>query len=231
VGPTEPAKAGAPGGYAHRTNPEVAKVAESLHAAIRNNDVPAVARQLARAAGGVVLEYIDSNGATPLMSAARCGNPGCMALLIDAGADLNSKDDSGTTALHMAINCVCPKSAVEILIAAGAQVNPVDNCGWTPLILAAFTNSRDSVKLLLDAGANMDHQDNNGMTALHYAIAMDRIVVTAILIEHKHLETIMRSEVVACADRVVPPELAAICGDYAAMTPERREVQARHDMQ
>jgi hypothetical protein len=86
-------------------------------------------------------------------------------------------------------------------------------------------------RLLLDAGANREHRDNYGRTALDLATLCNKAEVVAIINEHERLETVVRPEVVACAGIAMPPELAELCGDYVAMTPERRTIQARQDKQ
>ena len=71
--------------------------------------------------------------------------------LINAGADINSKDERGRTPLHIAaLNDRA--DAVSALIAAGADVNAKDERGQTPLHLAADRGHAKTAKALTDAG-------------------------------------------------------------------------------
>jgi ankyrin repeat protein len=62
--------------------------------------------------------------------------------LLERGADVNAKDDSGITPLHWAANNG-NKAVAELLIAKGADVEAKNNDGRTPLILAAYNDLQD----------------------------------------------------------------------------------------
>ena len=88
--------------------------------------------------------------------------------LIDAGADVNSKDIGGNTALIHATYVTRSIYAVKMLIDAGAYVN-ID--GDTALIRAICVNhSIYTVKMLIDAGADVNIKNNYGWSALIYAV-------------------------------------------------------------
>ena len=91
--------------------------------------------------------------------------------LIDAGADLESRDEEfGHTPLMQAarLNRV---EMLQLLLGAGADVNGTggdDN--MTPLAMAAWIGSEDEVfRILLDAGADLEARDNCDLTPLHSA--------------------------------------------------------------
>ena len=72
--------------------------------------------------------------------------------LIDAGADINAKDEAGSTALMVASE-YGRTEIVKLLIATGADVNIKNELGWTALMWASRWGRKETVKLLIDAGA------------------------------------------------------------------------------
>ena len=96
--------------------------------------------------------------------------------LIAAGANLNTKDMHGRTALMLASQYVAI-DVVQALLGAGADKDVKNNNGNTALMLAsqygAITRQNGhtkTVQALLDAGADKDAKDMNGRPALILAI-------------------------------------------------------------
>lgn len=84
---------------------------------------------------------------------------------IEAGSDLNKKDQYGSTPLIIA--ATFDKTEVALaLIEGGANVNLVNNEGSTPLHTAAFFCRPVIVKALLEKGADKTIQNNYGSTPL-----------------------------------------------------------------
>jgi ankyrin repeat protein len=72
----------------------------------------------------------------PLHFAAYYGaSPNYLGLLLDHGAEINSGDGRGVTALHLAARGWDARK-VGLLIKRGANVNAVDSLGRTPLDMA-----------------------------------------------------------------------------------------------
>ena len=97
-----------------------------------------------------------AGGSTPLMYAALYGDARAVGLLLDKGADPNTKNDAGATALLWAVD---EPEATRLLLEHGADPNVRSADGLTPLLLAAaHLGSGDVVKLLLDHGAKLEGQ-------------------------------------------------------------------------
>ena len=90
-----------------------------------------------------------------LIEAAKKGEAEKVRALLDAGADVNAKDEHGATALMYALGGegkLYPAIA-KVLLDAGADVNAKAGNGVTAVMLAAFSGDAELIKLLLDAGA------------------------------------------------------------------------------
>ncbi|MGB3768636.1 MAG: ankyrin repeat domain-containing protein, partial [Phormidesmis sp.] len=84
-------------------------------------------------------------------------------LLLDAGADVNARNQVGQTALHkQRFNF----EMTGLLLAAGADVSIQDNQGRTPL----FDVNDKVAAQLIAAGADVNIQDSLGRTPLHQAV-------------------------------------------------------------
>lgn len=66
------------------------------------------------------------NGSQPIHSAARWNHPECIRVLVDAGADINSQNDSGKTPLHWAAENHAV-DAVQWLLSSGADAGLVEH--------------------------------------------------------------------------------------------------------
>jgi hypothetical protein len=96
--------------------------------------------------------------------------PGCVKLLIEAGADLEIENEFGMNPLMGAATEGCLES-VRLLIAAGASIEAKDTFGRTALMRASTAGKLDCLIELAKAGAGLDAVDKYGMTALLHAAA------------------------------------------------------------
>ncbi len=146
---------------------------------------------------------------TALVAAA--DSPEMLRLLLDHGANVNSRDASGRTALMMAAMSEKQES-VTLLLAHSAEVRLRDNRGCSALTFAAnnslfkenqdlvpllrrygapyqlidavLLNDMSSVRSMLDAGASPNVRNGDGDTALLKAVSEGNIEVVDILLKH-----------------------------------------------
>ena len=86
-----------------------------------------------------------------LLDAAETENIAAVKQHLDTGADVNAKNDTGTTPLHTAA-IFGRKEVVELLIAKGADVNAKTKYGETPLDWAILSNHSETTDLLRKHG-------------------------------------------------------------------------------
>jgi ankyrin repeat protein len=104
-----------------------------------------------------------------------------VALLIEAGVDVNSADDDGTVPLHTAAGADRTPSAMPLLVKAGARLDALDSAGDTPLCRALHASLPANALWLLAAGADPKLGCKESPT-LHVAVAEGMAdVVSALL--------------------------------------------------
>lgn len=108
---------------------------------------------------------VNLGGMPALSAAAAAGNRAMVELLLSRGANVNSKDSHGKTALHIAVEKEF-STVAEVLLANKADANAQDNSGNTPLFSAANNGSLKLVAMLLAAGANPNLPNKQGLTPL-----------------------------------------------------------------
>ncbi|KAJ1524679.1 hypothetical protein HK096_001153, partial [Nowakowskiella sp. JEL0078] len=129
----------------------------------------------------------DNEGLTPLMYAAMQGYRNNVKLLLQAGADVNLKNNNGN-ALHLSLES---KSIVDQLLKVGIDVNTSNSSGETPLILAVKGDEIFTVgiiKSLIDLGANTRVTSSDGDTLLHLAIFSKRHDIFEFLLENDFVD-------------------------------------------
>ena len=106
-------------------------------------------------------------------------------LLLEYGADLNSKTENNRTLLHSSAY----GNSLEIskfLIDSGFDVNAQDNYGWTPLHWAAVNDSLELAELLISSGADVNMKTSEGDTPLHITLESYKKTqdIVSLLIKH-----------------------------------------------
>lgn len=114
---------------------------------------PAILAQLH--AKGAPVDLPDENGNTPLLLAAGYGNIPAVCWLLDHGANLESVNLAGHTALQYAI-VRQQKEAAACLIEQGADSNKEGPHGLTPLMFAALFDAPEVAAKLMENGATLN---------------------------------------------------------------------------
>ena len=100
--------------------------------------------------------------------------------LLVKGADVNSKNSLGRTAL-MCVSEIGYTEIAQELLANGADVNFQVNNGWTALMLAILNHNTEIVKLLLQYEVDVNARTRYGMTALSKALALGHVEIVRLL--------------------------------------------------
>ena len=109
-----------------------------------------------------------------IYDAANDGNIEAVKQHLADGADVNAKNDFGSTPL-IAAALEGHKEIVELLIAKGADVDAMNEAEVTSLHYAALEGHKEISKLLLAKGADVNAKDNRGgATPLDYANAIQK---------------------------------------------------------
>ncbi|XP_076169893.1 myosin binding subunit isoform X6 [Ptiloglossa arizonensis] len=124
------------------------------------NREPAQPRQVAR--------KIKFSADCVFLAACAAGDKEEVVRLLQKGADINTGNVDGLTALHQA--CINDDlDMVEFLVEKGADINCGDNEGWTPLHATASCGFISIAKYLIEKGCNLAAVNNDGELALDIA--------------------------------------------------------------
>jgi uncharacterized protein len=121
-------------------------------------------------------------GGDAVVDAAMSGNRDAVRALLKDGADVNTAQADGMTALHWAAQ----KGDVElakVLLYASANLRATTRIGgYTPLLIASRNGDAAMIDTLLSGGADPNSATTNGTSALMLAAAAGRVdAVTALL--------------------------------------------------
>ncbi len=155
----------------------------TLSEAIKANNIEQVKRNIDR---GTPLNRQNQAGLTPLHQALlegrnRKGQPKIVAMLVKAGANVESKNKDGLTPLHWATT-LTDHEAIKVLLDAGANVESKNKNGWTPLYSAMFSGNPKLIKVLLAAGANVESGSSN-TSPLHMAATLGQTEAIKVLLD------------------------------------------------
>jgi hypothetical protein len=146
----------------------------------------AVAKLLLEAGGKVdVAMPFESGKQMPLVCAVAAADQAeALALLLDAGGDIEAKESSGLTPLHLA--CYLGNvEAATLLIDRGAALEAREEAGYTPLMMAANGGQQQTAELLLSRGAEANAEDNDRSTPIMFAAQHGHLGIVKALLAAK----------------------------------------------
>lgn len=112
---------------------------------------------------------VDSKGRTMLHVAIGQSRADLVQLLLEFGASVEARSQSGSTPLEAA-SASGETLISELLLARGAATERAEDSSLGPSHLAAGNGHVEILKLLLSQGANIDALTKDGNTALHIAV-------------------------------------------------------------
>jgi uncharacterized protein len=146
---------------------------EGIWKAARDGDLAEVQRLVGHDPG--LLTARDVLRGTPWIVASVCGHVGVVRWLLDQGAAIDERNESGDTAFFLSC-CQGHFPVVRLLLQRGADPTIAsDYAGETPLMRASSEGSLETVRLLLDdprGRMSTNHRDVGGGTALGGACYM-----------------------------------------------------------
>ncbi|RTE69319.1 hypothetical protein BHE90_016301 [Fusarium euwallaceae] len=121
-------------------------------------------------------------GQTPLSWAAMSGHQAVARLLIEKGANFETRDNDGYTPLLEAASWG-HEAVARLLLEKGADLEAKNNNGFTPLLEAASQGHEAVARLLLEKGADLEVRDSIGYTPLLEAASQGHEAVARLLLE------------------------------------------------
>ena len=117
----------------------------------------------------------------PVHQAIRKGYSGLPQILLKFGADLDTRDDRGRTALFESLDAP-DMEAASFLLKNGTDVMSCDEAGESIMHAAVRKGAFKHVRLLLDQGLNPDMRNPQGETPLDIAIQYDNSFIKYLLV-------------------------------------------------
>ena len=125
----------------------------------------------------------DERGWSPLMHAVFSGNPNIVKMLLNMGADKDTRNKHGRSVLTQASR-FGHAEVVKVLLDWGVNKEHRDRAGQSPLIYAARKGHIDVMAVLLKRGADINGPDKHGRTPLMHAVDLLQYDSVQFLVEH-----------------------------------------------
>lgn len=144
-----------------------------------------------------------------LRLAVTCNKTACAGVLLDAGVEVDTKDENEETLLFLAARAQFPQynysgepargapEMLNLLMTRKLDVNVRNKSLSTPLIEAVSRGLKENVKALLDAKADVEAQDSSGWTAFHFAISRGHYEILEMLLNSAKEKKILSDVIVS----------------------------------
>ncbi|XP_053822579.1 ankyrin-1 isoform X6 [Vidua chalybeata] len=129
------------------------------------------------------MHYLRADAATSFLRAARSGNLDKALDHLRNGVDINTCNQNGLNALHLASKEGHVKMVVELLHKE-IVLETTTKKGNTALHIAALAGQQDVVRELVNYGANVNAQSQKGFTPLYMAAQENHLEVVKFLLEN-----------------------------------------------
>ncbi|MCQ2591699.1 MAG: ankyrin repeat domain-containing protein [Treponema sp.] len=105
-------------------------------------------------------------------------------LFLNAGIDINSRDDTGTPMINIAVRND-NEEFLKRLISLGADINAVsEDRGYTPVMDAVWRGNKNITQLLINHGAELNTINKEGQTNLILAVGSNKAEICKMLVEN-----------------------------------------------
>ena len=158
-------------------------ISDSVYTASANGQIDIVRSLLDNCAADIDVEDRNNHRQTALDAASDNGKLDVAELLIERGADVNSRCAAGRTPLHYASRGG-HLDVVRLLLDHKADVDARERNGMTALAFASCYGHFEIVKLLLEHGANANVQNSYGRTPRQEALAYGHGRIAKVLLEY-----------------------------------------------
>ncbi|KAM9237224.1 ankyrin-2 isoform 2-T2 [Dugong dugon] len=126
---------------------------------------------------------VQSDSNASFLRAARAGNLDKVVEYLKGGIDINTCNQNGLNALHLAAK-EGHVGLVQELLGRGSAVDSATKKGNTALHIASLAGQAEVVKVLVKEGANINAQSQNGFTPLYMAAQENHTDVVKYLLEN-----------------------------------------------
>jgi ankyrin repeat protein/WD40 repeat protein len=137
-------------------------------------------------------------------------------LILKSGADVESKTNSGASALWLA-TANKRTEVVKVLLKSGVEIDSQTNRGNTALLEAAEEHQFNLFQLLIDSGANIKHLNKEGNTALHLILSSN-VAENSELIAMVNKLIDLGADINAKSQKGYTPLLLAVKSGYVNVT-------------
>ena len=155
-------------GHADRATLAAGDLQGEIHDLVAQGDLEAVRDLLTE--DPTLLESRDGLGHTPLHTAAIEENPAIVRFLLEAGAEVDARNDRQRTAIWLAAWQNDGVEVVSLLLAHGADIEAVGFLGQTPLSAAIVGRRHVVVDVLLDQGASLPTETSPRIELMYRAV-------------------------------------------------------------